>query len=322
MKTSVLLPFVPKRPEEVLPFGGLVSWSSASRLWQGHSTLADSHHTFSYLAGAGFRPPIGFGISLMALRNPFDAAVQARSVALMTGQPVVAGFGPGALDFQRGMMGQEYRSQIGACREYLTVVRGLLDGGEVDHAGDYFEVHAQLPPCPAPRVEVGLGVIRRRAAALAGEIADVAITWLTPARYIAETIAPAIAEGAERAGRQAPRVVAIVPVALEKDNRDPAVIALASNGPHLSTPHYQSMLRSGGVPLTGDLQKDAALLVENGAFLYGDEEQLVKQLMVYQAAGVDEVVLNTTGVSTLYGRQAAVRECAQILGCIEKASGS
>ncbi|WP_405785641.1 LLM class flavin-dependent oxidoreductase [Streptomyces sp. NBC_00138] len=323
MKLSVMLPFVPKRPEQALPFAGLVNWSSAARLWQGQGLLTEGHHIYSYLAGAGFRFPVGFGVSLMPFRHPYDAAVQARSLALTTGQPVTAGFGAGALQLQRAIMGQEYRSQLGACREYLTAVRQLLDGEVVDRSGEFFDIHGQLDPFPSPRVEVGLGVLRKAAAGLAGEVADVAITWLTPAHYIEETIAPAMAEGARRAQRgTAPRIAAIVPVALAQGDRDPVAIALASNKAHLSLPHYQSMLRGAGLDITGELASDANELIKRQGFLYGDPDELAEWLTAYEQAGVDEVVLNVTGVSAVHGPQVAVRELAAILKLLGKRDAS
>lgn len=316
-----MLPFVPRRPEQALPFAGLVSWSSAARLWQGQGLLTEGHHVYSYLAGAGFRFPVGFGVSLMPFRHPYDAAVQARSLALTTGQPVVAGFGAGALQLQRSVMGKEYSSQLGACREYLTAVRGLLDGKVMDVSGEHFEVHGQLQPYPSPEVEVGLGVLRKGAARLAGEVADTAITWLTPANYLSDTLLPAINEGVHRSERdRGPRLVAIVPVALAHEDRDPVQLALASNKPHLSLPHYQSMLRSSGLEITGDPAVDAHELLAHDGFLYGDEEELTRKLLAYRDAGVDEIVLNTTGVSAVYGPEVAVREVAAILRHLEKAS--
>ncbi|NGO46571.1 LLM class flavin-dependent oxidoreductase [Streptomyces ureilyticus] len=320
MKTSVMLPFVPKRPEQALPFAGLVAWSSAARLWQGQGLLTEGYHVYSYLAGAGFRFPMGFGVSLMPFRHPYDAAVQARSLALTTGQSIVAGFGAGALQLQRSLLGREYSSQLGACREYLGAVRRLLDGEELDVSGEHFEVHGQLQPYPAPQVEVGLGVLRKGAAGVAGEVADAAITWLTPADYVSGTLAPAIAEGARRAERKGkPRIVAIVPVALAAADRDPVQLALASNRPHLSLPHYQSMLRSSGLEVTGDPDVDAGELVAKDGFLYGDEDELAKKVLAYRDAGVDEIVLNITGVSAVYGPEVAVRELAVLLRHFEKA---
>jgi len=56
---SVLLPCVPRRLEQALPFAGLVRWTGASRLWQGQAMVMEPHQTFTGLAGAGFRVFLG-----------------------------------------------------------------------------------------------------------------------------------------------------------------------------------------------------------------------------------------------------------------------
>ncbi|MFD8145885.1 LLM class flavin-dependent oxidoreductase [Streptomyces sp. NPDC059708] len=314
---SVLIPFLPRRPEQILPYAGLVHWTHAERLWQGQSLMVEPHHGFVHAAGSGFRVPTGLGVTLMPLRHPYEAALQARSLALATGHPVVAGFGPGAPSFQRALLGAPYRSPLTAAREYLTAVRGLLAGEHVRLQGEYVTVDAQLAPFPSAPVELGLGVLRPAMARLAGEVADVAITWLTPASYLRDTVLPALREGAAKAGRPVPRLTAIVPLALTRADRTPGEIAWASNSAHLRLPHYTDMLRKSGIGITGtDPEADARLAVEGGAFLSGDPEGLVARLREYEEAGVDEIVLNVTGVANLYGPQAATEELKAILSAL------
>ncbi|MEV7545219.1 LLM class flavin-dependent oxidoreductase [Streptomyces sp. NPDC089915] len=314
---SVLIPFLPRRPEQILPYAGLVHWTHAERLWQGQSLMVEPHHGFVHAAGSGFRVPTGLGVTLMPLRHPYEAALQARSLALATGHPVVAGFGPGAPSLQKALLGAPYRSPLTAAREYLTAVRGLLAGEHVRLQGEYVTVDAQLAPFPSAPVELGLGVLRPAMARLAGEVADVAITWLTPASYLRDTVLPALREGAAKAGRPVPRLTAIVPLALTRADRTPGEIAWASNSAHLRLPHYTDMLRKSGIGITGtDPEADARLAVEGGAFLSGDAEGLVARLREYEEAGVDEIVLNVTGVANLYGPQAATEELRAILSAL------
>ncbi|MDX2518776.1 LLM class flavin-dependent oxidoreductase [Streptomyces stelliscabiei] len=321
---SVLLPFLPRRPEQILPYAGLVHWSNASRLWQGQSVMIEPHQGFVAAAGAGFRVPTGLGVTLMPLRHPYEAALQARSLAMATGQPVIAGFGPGGRPLQRSLLGEAYRSPLTAAREYLSIVRGLLAGESVDIRGEYFSCRAEMPRYPVPGVEIGLGVLRPGMARLAGEVADVAVTWLTPAHYLRDTVLPAMREGAANApdakggaGRTPPRLTAIVPLALARPDREPAELALASNAAHLQGAHYIDMLRRSGTDVAGDdPAANAKALVDGGAFLSGDPDELVAKLGAFDAAGVDEVVLNLTGVCNLYGPQAALDETKRILAAL------
>ncbi|MER7503403.1 LLM class flavin-dependent oxidoreductase [Nonomuraea pusilla] len=312
---SVLLPMMPTRHEQILSFAALVQWTSAHRLWQGQALALDPHHGFVFAAAAGFRVPMGSGVSLMPLRHPHEAAVHARSVAVASGHPFVAGIGPGGIDFQRSIVGAPYASQLTAVREYVAAMRGLLDGEEVNLDGAHFTVHDLLPPLPTPPVEIGVGVLRPGMARLAGEVADVAITWLTPASYLRDVVVPALREGAERAGRPLPRLVAMVPMFVADPDRDPTRLVLQSNAGHLMLPHYVDMLTRAGIEIDPQQPVETVKrIIAGGAFLTGTPEELGRQIGEFHAAGVDEVVINLTGVAGAYGPQAALVELETILG--------
>jgi 5,10-methylenetetrahydromethanopterin reductase len=314
IRYSVLMPCPPGRPEQVVPFAALVRDGYADRLWQGQSLRIEPHQMFAYAAAAGYRIPVGTAVTLMPLRHPFESAVHAASLAATMGAPVVAGFGTGAGALQASLCGAPYRSPLRAAREYLAIVRGLLCGVAVSHRGEYFTCHSQLPPLQRAPIELGLGVLRPRMARLAGELADVAITWLTPPAYLARRLVPALADGAATAGRHRPRLVAVVPVALAAPDRDPADLALAACWAHLRAPHYRAMLRQAGVPVDiANGHAAAGSLVDADAFVCGSPAAIGEALDAYQDAGVDEVVLNATGVAVRYGLATAALELQAIL---------
>ncbi|MBP2708356.1 LLM class flavin-dependent oxidoreductase [Microbispora sp. RL4-1S] len=314
MHYSVLMPFVPRRPEQILTYAALVEWTAAHRLWQGQSVLVEPFQGFASVAGAGFRVPTGLGVTLMPLRHPYEAVNQIKTLAMSTGETVVAGFGPGPRAFQEMLLGAPYRSQLTAVREYLTIVRGLLGNELVDVKGEYYSCRAQMPSAMSPQVDLGLGVLRPGMARLAGEIADVAITWLTPAAYLEELLCPAMRQGAESAGRAVPRLTAIVPVALARPDRDVTDFVLASNTMHMRAPHYIDMLAKAGIDISGlEMPEAARLLAEKEVFVYGDVDQVIDQFQKYRRAGVDEIVLNMTGVCNLYGAKEALNDLKTLL---------
>ncbi|MDV6288929.1 hypothetical protein R2F25_17300 [Streptomyces sp. UP1A-1] len=74
------------------------------------------------------------------------------------------------------------------------------------------------------------------------------------------------------------------------------------------------MLRRAGVQVEGrDPAAGARALLDGGAFLSGDTDQVLEKLKAYEAAGVDEVVLNLTGVYNLVGAQAAMSDLKKLL---------
>ncbi|MEU6011146.1 LLM class flavin-dependent oxidoreductase [Streptomyces sp. NPDC047453] len=168
-------------------FANLVQWTAAESLWQGQSLVLDPHHLAQWLAGIGIRVPMGFGVSLMPMRSPYQAAFEARSVALATGHSVVAGFGPGPVSFQSALLGRPYARPLQASREYATIVRALVSGEDAMVEGKYFSVAARLLQRPAPQVEVGLGVLRPKMAALAGEVADRAMKTTRDWSHVCDT---------------------------------------------------------------------------------------------------------------------------------------
>jgi alkanesulfonate monooxygenase SsuD/methylene tetrahydromethanopterin reductase-like flavin-dependent oxidoreductase (luciferase family) len=304
---------MPVSGKQLLPFADMVRKGDAERLWTGQSLLIEPHAALAHAAGAGARIPMGTSVTLMPLRHPFQAALQARSLAALTGRPFVAGFGTGPEPFVRALRAQGYTSPLTAVREYATIVRALLAGEAVDHVGAYFSMGGALPPMDTPPVELGLGVLRPRMAELAGELADVAITWLAPPHYLAESIVPALARGAERTDRPRPRLTAVVHVSLDAADRDHETTVLAAAQAHLQAPHYADMLGRAGIDVDPhDLPKTAARLIDSGTAAVGSADDILRAVTAYREAGADEVVLSTIGTQTLEGTRASLDALATI----------
>ncbi|WP_251056488.1 LLM class flavin-dependent oxidoreductase [Streptomyces sp. ISL-43] len=304
---------MPTGGRQLLPFAEIVQAGSADRLWTGQSLLIEPHAALAYAAGAGVRIPIGTSVALMPLRHPFQAALQARSLAALSGHPVVAGLGTGPAPFVQSLRGSGYASPLGAVREYATIVRNLLAGTVVELPGEYYSMGGALPPMNTPPVELGLGVLRPRMAELAGELADVAITWLTPPNYLAEVIVPALGRGAERAGRPRPRVAAVVHVSVDDVDRDHVRVIQAASHAHLRAPHYQDMLHRAGVEVNlDDLAGTAARLIDSRTAAVGSVDDILRTVAAYRKAGVDEVVISTVGLQATGGTSTSLAALAAI----------
>ncbi|MFF6998420.1 LLM class flavin-dependent oxidoreductase [Streptomyces sp. NPDC008313] len=320
--TSIMYPIQPSSTGQVLPFARLLQRRGAGRLWLGQSLRLDTHQLFANLAGMGYRIPMGSGVVLAPLRHPYDAAVQARSVAALSGAPYVAGIGPAAPEFQESLLPEPYAKPLTAMREYMTSMRELLDGRHVRRDGAYHFIDAQLIALDAPPVELGVGVLRPRMATMAGAVADVAVTWMTPADYIADSLVPALAEGAAQADRAAPRVATVIHVAVARPGRDIRLAARRGAGAHLSAAHYTDMLRRAGVPAyADDPDAGADALVEAGVFVAGTPDEIAAELLRYRKSGVDEVVLNPAGVMHIEGLGAVMTDLQDIFAALDRLHG-
>ncbi|MDJ0393816.1 LLM class flavin-dependent oxidoreductase [Rhodococcus sp. G-MC3] len=305
MRLSIFVPHSPRSASEIEPYVGPLRDGHDGRLWLGQSMVVEPHQLLSTLDGID----TGTAVTLAPLRHPVDAAVQARSVALRTGRTHVAGFGAGSRRFQAGLRGEPYRSPLTAMAEYLSSVRELISKGSARRSGEYYTVTADLPPLESPaHVEIAAGVLRSGMAGVAGRYCDAAVTWLTPPEFIRDELVPAMATGADAAGRTSrPRAVAVVHVIVDHPGRDPLHQVITASRMHLAMPHYRKMLTAAGVPLDGDVVVDAALLVERGVYCFGSPADIVDQLKKWEDCGVDEVALNLAGAAFTTNDEDAVR---------------
>lgn len=308
---SLFLPVVPTHTRHVPPFAKLVASTPLYRLWAGHSVGLDSIQAFTFAAGAGQNFPTGVAVHLMPLQHPYTLALQSASLARITGHPTVCGIGPGTVSLQRSMMGKAFSSPISATFEYVSCFSQLIETGTARFEGEYYSCARDMPfPVAAAGVEIGIGVLRPKMALVAGQLSDVAITWLSPARYIENVLRPALAEGAVMSRRAQPRVAAVVPFALRhSDSADGWVYAAASSSSHIKALHYRRMLGLAGIPVSGsDNQADGRALISGQSFLFGALEEVVALARRFFEAGVDEVILNPTGIYLVDGPRQAVKQ--------------
>ncbi|MFE1057042.1 LLM class flavin-dependent oxidoreductase [Streptomyces rochei] len=317
---SIIYPVMPTDVGTVAPFARLAETTSSRRLWLGQSLMVETHHVFAALTGMGFDLRYGTAVAIMPLRHPLTAAINARSVAALSGQPFVAGIGPGAAALQTRMFGAPYQAPVTQTRRYVSMMRSLTEGKLATEAeGPWATDGLELPELDAPSVEIGLGVLREPMARLAGRIADWAITWLTPANYIRERLAPAIQEAARQEGRPAPRTASVVHCAVTRPHRDLGQTAFHAARNHLAAPHYTNMLNQAGVPVDPDQpRRGADLLIKHGVVATGTPDEIAARLASYYDAGVDEVVVSTGGVHIGEGPGAALRDLSDILTALNE----
>jgi 5,10-methylenetetrahydromethanopterin reductase len=175
--------------------------------WRKHQMEARSSTVASALvARETSRITIGWGIISPFTRHPVQAAMDARVVQEAAGPGrFVAGFGTSKIFLNNVKRGGEKLSTLGAMRDAVAIMRGVLGGGAFDYDGTVFSanVPALSPEAEAPRetVPVYVAATAPKMLALSGEIGDGLLTAsiTTPAfvRYAREHMA----EGAARAGR-------------------------------------------------------------------------------------------------------------------------
>jgi 5,10-methylenetetrahydromethanopterin reductase len=163
--------------------------------WRKHSMEARSSTALSAIvARETKRLAIGWGIISPFTRHPIQIAMEARVTQEAAGEGRFY-LGLGASKIFMKEAGIEGKS-VAAMRDAAEIVRGVLDGGELDYTGKVFEAHvpalrdeAETPRWHVPLYFAGTGPLMLKAAA---QVADGLLTAsiTTPAfvRYVREQV--------------------------------------------------------------------------------------------------------------------------------------
>lgn len=128
---------------------------------------------------------LGTAIVQIFSRHPVLLAQQALSLNALARGRLRLGIGTSSPAFAKLVYGVEMEPPLAYLREYVQVLRLLLQQGEVHHQGHYFTVDASLQASSqVPLLIAALGPVAFR---LAGEIADGALPALCPIPYLLNT---------------------------------------------------------------------------------------------------------------------------------------
>lgn len=224
------------------------------------------------------RIELGTSVVPVYPHHPFAFAQQAATVQAVTNGRLTLGIGLSHHPVVESMWGMSYEKPARYMREYLNVLRPLLDDGKVSFSGDVFRVSGSIQSPRKERVPVVIAALSPVMLRIAGELADGTVTWMTGVKTIREHTAPGIKRAAERAGRPPPRVVVALPVAVTDDPaaaRERVAQAFQIYG-HL--PNYRRMLDREGAAGPADVA------------VTGNEAEVEQQLRALAGAGATDFV--------------------------------
>lgn len=161
------------------------------------------------------RVTVGTAIAYAFGRTPLVLAAEARDLDALSGGRLILGLGTGTQRMQREWHGLDGEHPAPRMEELVPLVRALLrlNEGSVDHQGRFYRtiVHPTVP-VPAPLrtdLPIYMAGVNARMIEAAGAVADglVGHPLFTP-EYTRDVVRPALARGAERAGRTEPPPIA------------------------------------------------------------------------------------------------------------------
>jgi F420-dependent oxidoreductase-like protein len=234
---------------------------------------------------------VGIAAVPMYPRHPVTLASQAKAAQLAAGGRFALGIGLGHKAQVEGVFGVPFDRPIRHLRDYLRIVRSLLDTGTAEVRGA--TVTADLSGVPAgalrgvtPRVPLLVAAMGPQALRAAGELADGTLPYLAGPRTLAALIVPAISEAAAAAGRPAPRIAAGVPASVTADPEGARAHAFRYQGGNARNPSYQAAMERESISHPADLA------------LVGDEETVAAGFRRYLDAGATDVRVSPAAFAT------------------------
>ena len=245
-------------------------------------------------------------------RHPLTTVQQVQVVAQLAPGRFRLGLGPSHKVGIEATYGIPHRAPITNLREYIQVVKSLLREGSVDFDGSQYHAHARLPGQPVPDVPVMASALRRRSFEACGEAADGAISWVCPGVYLRDVALPAMEEGARRAGRETPPLIAHAPVCVHDDLEEARTAAREQLGAYPRSPFYQEMFAAAGHPEAREAAWSDGMI--DDVVLIGDEERVASRLRELFAWGSTEIIAHP--VSAGPDREGSMRRTLQLIASV------
>ena len=150
--------------------------------WSTSHGMGDALTLFTAAAAQTESILLGTSIVQIWTRHPASMAHQARVAGQIAPGRFRLGVGPGHRALMERSLGMDFRAPLGHLKEYLRILKGLLQDGEIDFDGEYYTAHDTISS-PA-QVPVMASALRPRSFELCGAEADGAISWICPFSHL------------------------------------------------------------------------------------------------------------------------------------------
>ena len=247
----------------------------------------DGVTAFAAVAAQTQRILMGSSITPTYPRHPIAVAQQLQVLEQLAPGRFRMGVGPSRRRGVEDMFGMEYKAPLGHLREYLRILKALIQGGTVDFDGRYYRAHATIrSPMDMPIMGSAL---MPKSFEVCGAEADGAITWLLPGTYLRDVGIPGLKAGAESAGRPVPPLVAHVPVCVH-DDADEVVEGVQAFFGTYFFPEFKTLFSTAGLPESTDGRWGQSMV--DAVVPWGDESRVAERLKEILSFGVSEIIVS------------------------------
>lgn len=251
---------------------------------------------------AAAAPTIELGTSVVPTvgRHPISMAQLARTAQQACDGRFTLGIGPSHKDVVEALYGERWAQPLERTREYLDVLIPLCNGEPAASTGNQVTGHTTVT-VPSKPVPVILAALGPNMLDLAGRHTAGTHVGRCGTKTIREHTAPSINAAAADAGREPPRIIALVEVCVTDDPALVRTAAAEGAARYAAWPSYKAMLDREGVTDPTDL------------ILAGSLDEVVTGLAEYAEAGVTDLRIGLSAPDE-YHAQATRDALAEWLG--------
>ncbi|MCH8089449.1 MAG: LLM class flavin-dependent oxidoreductase [Chloroflexi bacterium] len=247
-------------------------------------------------------------------RHPITMVQQTQVLADLAPGRFRLGLGPSHRAEMEGTFGFDFQRPLTNLREYLRIVKALLQEGKVDFEGHHYRAHASTDQT-APDLPVMASALRRASFKLCGAEADGAISWVCPGEYLRDVALPAMREGAEEAGRQVPPLITHAAVCVHDDPDEVRTAALEDLEYYPKSIFYQRMFADAGFPEAEETETWSDRMLD-AVVISGSEETVAERLGQLFEWGAGEVLASVLGAGA--DKQACWERTVRLLAQLNK----
>lgn len=260
----------------------------------GYSADEDPLWTAAACAMGTERVRAATAITPILTRHPAQLAMEAAHVHGRTGGRLVLGIGTSHAAPMRAYLGLTLDHPVGRMREYATILRTLLDRGEVDFQGRHYTARAVLRTEPRWGAKLWFAGLGPKMLDAAAELADGIVMVNVGPAYVREHARPAIDAALERHDRDPAsfEVSTWVPTYSGDDEEHARDVYRRITYNYLDAPVYRSLFTAQGrgdlLAIRDDERTPDAIpddLVDEHCAI-GDAAAIAAKIAEYRDAGI------------------------------------
>lgn len=263
--------------DEVRDVARFAEASGFDGLWVSHAMAVDPIVALACVSAEA--PTLKeFGTSVVPLygRHPIGLAQQVMTAQTALGGRFTLGIGAASKQAVKDRMGLDWDRPFSFTRDFVDGLQPLLAGQEVDVVGEQITTNAKLD-ITAPDTPILLAALGPRMLRFAGERVQGTTLGQCGPRTIATYVLPHLDAGAEAAGRERPRVMALVRICVTDDRSGASVLAKSISARYQAIPSYAAVLEKEGLADPADLH------------LIGSWQEVLDGLAAYAEAGASDL---------------------------------